>query len=125
MDITDKTDREIKIIITELMIKIGCKPNMIGFHYSRVAIFYIYKHNYKYGKITTEVYGKVAEEFKVTPHMVQNSIRIFVNNLCSKGKPEELNSMFKMRIYKPLDPPTSCEFLSLMVELLKRYYHEQ
>lgn len=70
------------------------------------------------GSITKVLYPGIAEHFNTTPSKVERAIRHAIEVAWTRGKIENINSIFGYNIYSKNDKPTNGEFIALIADKL-------
>ena len=66
--------------------------------------------------ITKKLYPTVAEYFNTTPSKVERAIRHAIEVAWSRGKIENINAIFGIKIYGKGDKPTNGELIALVAD---------
>lgn len=69
-------------------------------------------------QLTKELYPANAAHFETTPSKVERAIRHSIEVAWSRGKIENLNTIFGYNIYGKNDKPTNGEFIALIADRL-------
>ena len=66
--------------------------------------------------ITKKLYPEVAEKFDTSPSKVERAIRHAIEVAWNRGKIENINSLFGVRVYNRNEKPTNGEFIALVAD---------
>ena len=66
--------------------------------------------------ITKRLYPEVAERFETSPSKVERAIRHAIEVAWNKGKIENINSIFGVKVYSSTEKPTNGEFIALVAD---------
>ncbi len=104
-------------IIKLTLIKIGVRCDLIGFSYLCYGIELVVQNPKLINRLCKELYVKISEKFNVkNVYCIERSMRHAINKVCENNGFEELNKMFKSRLYGENEKPTSGELIRLMSE---------
>ena len=109
--------------ITNIFITVGIPAHIKGYQYLREAIMMVIKDNDTINAITKQLYPDIASAYKTTPSRVERAIRHAIEVAWNKGKIENINSVFGLRVYDTHEKPTNGEFIALVADkmLLEKY----
>ena len=68
--------------------------------------------------ITKRLYPEVAEHFDTTASKVERAIRHAIEVAWNKGKIENINTLFGLKVYTSNEKPTNGEFIALVADKL-------
>ena len=66
--------------------------------------------------ITKKLYPSIADKFETSPSKVERAIRHAIEVAWNRGKIENINTIFGIKIYTPNDTPTNGEFIALLAD---------
>ena len=66
--------------------------------------------------ITKRLYPDVAAKFSTSPSKVERAIRHAIEVAWNRGKIENINSLFGVRVYSQHEKPTNGEFIALVAD---------
>lgn len=66
--------------------------------------------------ITKKLYPGIAARFNTSASKVERAIRHAIEVAWNRGKIENINSIFGIKIYSPNDKPTNGEFIALLAD---------
>ena len=98
--------------LQELLLYIGCPPNLYGYNYIVYAMELIMENPDCIHHITKGLYIDVAKHFHTTPERVERAIRHSISVTWTYGNKEILNSMFYNYIKPNRGIPTNSIFLA-------------
>lgn len=67
-------------------------------------------------RITKSLYPAIAEKFDTSPSKVERAIRHAIEVAWNRGKIENINMIFGLKIYSANDKPTNGEFIALIAD---------
>ena len=130
-DLTGKTVDEHKTIafpekrtmsqdekLSSIFLTIGIPAHIKGYQYLREGIKMVVEEPDRIGSITKVLYPGIAEHFNTTPSKVERAIRHAIEVAWTRGKIENINSIFGYNIYSKNDKPTNGEFIALIADKL-------
>ena len=124
MDVSNATDittyryreRSLDERISSFFIKIGVPPHIKGYQYLREGIKLCVDDPPIIGSMTKRLYPAIAEKFDSTASKVEQSIRHAIEVTWNRGKVENINTLFGIKIFTTLDRPTNAEFIALLAD---------
>lgn len=66
--------------------------------------------------ITKKLYPSIANKFETSPSKVERAIRHAIEVAWNRGKIENINNIFGIKIYTANDKPTNGEFIALLAD---------
>lgn len=112
------TDRK----ISDIFMTVGIPAHIKGYYFLREAIKMAIDCPDIINSITKRLYPDVARRFDTSPSKVERAIRHAIEVAWNKGKIENINSLFGIKIYSSTEKPTNGEFIALVADkmLLER-----
>jgi two-component system response regulator (stage 0 sporulation protein A) len=102
--------------ITNIFITVGIPAHIKGYHFLREAIKLAIDTPEIINSITKKLYPAIAERFDTSPSKVERAIRHAIEVAWSRGKIENINSLFGLRVYNSNEKPTNGEFIALVAD---------
>ena len=102
--------------ISEIFMTVGIPAHIKGYQFLREAILMAIDSPDIINCITKRLYPEVAERFSTSPSKVERAIRHAIEVAWNKGKIENINSLFGVRIYSVNEKPTNGEFIALVAD---------
>ena len=105
--------KQIKIIISNYLKRLGVSANLKGCYYLRYAIMILINDRRLISAVTKELYPRVAKEFKTTPSRVERNIRNAIERGWERGMMNEqfAKDVFSYGVFHR-GKPTNSEFLA-------------
>ena len=66
--------------------------------------------------ITRELYPNIAKKHDTTPSKVERAIRHAIEVAWSRGKIDNINNLFGVKVYSANEKPTNGEFIALIAD---------
>ena len=66
--------------------------------------------------ITKRLYPSIAEKFETSASKVERAIRHAIEVAWNRGKIENINSLFGLKVYNQNEKPTNGEFIALVAD---------
>lgn len=104
--------------ITSIFLTIGIPAHIKGYQYLREAIKIVIHTPEIINSITKALYPAIAAHFDTSASKVERAIRHSIEVAWTRGKIENLNSIFGYNIYGKNDKPTNGEFIALIADRL-------
>ncbi len=104
--------------LSSIFLSIGIPAHIKGYQYLREGIKMVVEEPERIGSITKVLYPGIASRFDTTPSKVERAIRHAIEVAWTRGKIENINSIFGYNIYSKNDKPTNGEFIALIADKL-------
>ncbi len=108
--------RSLEEKITNIFITVGIPAHIKGYQFLREAIKLAIDNPDIINSITKKLYPEVAEKFDTSPSKVERAIRHAIEVAWNRGKIENINSLFGVRVYNHNEKPTNGEFIALVAD---------
>lgn len=102
--------------IANLFISVGIPAHIKGYQFLREAIKMTVDSPEIIGSITKRLYPTIAERFSTSPSKVERAIRHAIEVAWNRGKIENINQIFGIKVYSPNEKPTNGEFIALIAD---------
>jgi two-component system response regulator (stage 0 sporulation protein A) len=102
--------------ISEIFMTVGIPAHIKGYQFLREAIKMTIDSPEIINSITKKLYPEVAERFETSPSKVERAIRHAIEVAWNKGRIENVNSIFGVKVYSPNEKPTNGEFIALVAD---------
>ena len=102
--------------ITNIFITVGIPAHIKGYHFLREAIKMAIDNPEIINNITKKLYPEVAGKFNTTASKVERAIRHAIEVAWNRGKIENINTLFGVRVYGQNEKPTNGEFIALVAD---------
>ena len=109
-------NRTLEEKITNIFITVGIPAHIKGYQFLREAIKLAIDDPDIINSITKKLYPEVAERFDTSPSKVERAIRHAIEVAWNRGKIENINSLFGVRVYSHNEKPTNGEFIALVAD---------
>jgi two-component system response regulator (stage 0 sporulation protein A) len=109
-------DHDLYRAISNIFITIGIPANIQGYRYLREAIMITAKKPEIISKITRVLYPSIAKKYNTSPSKVERAIRHAIEVGWGRGRSDEINKVFGIRVYGFHDKPTNSEFIALIAD---------
>lgn len=109
-------NRTLEEKITNIFITVGIPAHIKGYQFLREAIKLAIDNPDIINSITKKLYPEVAEKFDTSPSKVERAIRHAIEVAWNRGKIENINSLFGVRVYNHNEKPTNGEFIALVAD---------
>ena len=102
--------------ITNIFITVGIPAHIKGYQFLREAIKLAIDNPEIINSITKQLYPAIAEKFETSASKVERAIRHAIEVAWNRGKIENINSIFGLRVYNSNEKPTNGEFIALVAD---------
>lgn len=104
--------------IANLFISVGIPAHIKGYQFLREAIKMTIESPEIINSITKKLYPGIAERYQTSASKVERAIRHAIEVAWNRGKIENINNVFGIKIYAPNEKPTNGEFIALVADKL-------
>ena len=104
--------------ITNIFISVGIPAHIKGYHFLRDAIKMAIKTPEIINSITKKLYPSIAEQYTTTASKVERAIRHAIEVAWNRGRIDNINSLFGVKVYCDNEKPTNGEFIALIADKL-------
>lgn len=102
--------------ISNIFLTVGIPAHIKGYQFLREAIKMAIEKPEIVSSITKELYPSIAEKFQTSPSKVERAIRHAIEVAWNRGKIENINSIFGIKVYNQNEKPTNGEFIALVAD---------
>ncbi len=102
--------------ISNIFITIGIPAHIKGYQFLREAVKLAIEEPEIIGAITKRLYPTIAEKFSTSSSKVERGMRHAIEVAWNRGKIENINSVFGLRVYTSTDKPTNGELIALIAD---------
>ena len=102
--------------ISSIFVSVGIPAHIKGYQFLREGIKLAVDNPPIINAITKSLYPSIARRFNTTSSKVERAIRHAIEVAWSRGKIENLNSIFGVKVYNSSDKPTNGEFIALLAD---------
>lgn len=117
------SNKELEEKITNIFLTVGIPAHIKGYQFLREAIKMAVSDPHIINSITKKLYPGIAQIYDTTASKVERAIRHAIEVAWNKGKIENINDVFGLRVYDTHEKPTNGEFIALVADkmLLEKY----
>ena len=102
--------------IANIFISVGIPAHIKGYQFLREAIKMAVDSPEIINSITKKLYPSIAKKFDTTPSKVERAIRHAIEVAWNRGKIENINQIFGIKVYSANEKPTNGEFIALVAD---------
>lgn len=102
--------------ITNIFITVGIPAHIKGYQFLREAIKMAIDNPEIINSITKKLYPSIAEKFETSASKVERAIRHAIEVAWNRGKIENINTLFGIKVYANNEKPTNGEFIALVAD---------
>ncbi len=102
--------------ISNIFITVGIPAHIKGYQFLREAIKMAIDNPEIINSITKQLYPSIAERFETSASKVERAIRHAIEVAWNRGKIENINNLFGLKVYNSNDKPTNGEFIALVAD---------
>lgn len=102
--------------LSNIFIRAGIPPHIKGYQFLREAVKLSVSYPDMINCITKKLYPTVAATFNTSPSKVERAIRHAIEVAWNRGKIENINSIFGIKIYNKGEKPTNGELIALVAD---------
>ena len=111
-----KTNNLIEEKITNIFITVGIPAHIKGYQFLREAIKLAIVNPEIINSITKKLYPTIAEKYDTSASKVERAIRHAIEVAWNRGKIENINNLFGIKVYSSNEKPTNGEFIALVAD---------
>ena len=108
--------RQLDERISNIFISIGIPAHIKGYQFLREAVKLAVEEPEIIGSITKKLYPTIAERFETSSSKVERGMRHAIEVAWNRGKIENINNIFGLKIYNRNEKPTNGELIALIAE---------
>ena len=108
--------RELDEKISNIFITVGIPAHIKGYQFLREAIKMAISEPEIINSITKKLYPSIAKKFDTSSSKVERAIRHAIEVAWNRGKIENINSLFGVKVYSDNDKPINGEFIALVAD---------
>lgn len=112
----DSYDRSIDERLSTIFVSIGIPPHIKGYLFLRDGIKLVVDDPLIINSITRRLYPAIAKKYDTTPSKVERAIRHAIEVAWSRGKIDNINNLFGVKVYSANEKPTNGEFIALLAD---------
>lgn len=102
--------------ISTIFITVGIPANIKGYQFLREAVKMTIEKPDMINNITKQLYPSIAERFETSASKVERAIRHAIEVAWNRGKIENINTLFGIKVYSSNEKPTNSEFIALIAD---------
>ena len=111
-----KNGSQIEEKITNIFITVGIPAHIKGYQFLREAIKLAIANPEIINSITKKLYPTIAEKYDTSASKVERAIRHAIEVAWNRGKIENINNLFGIKVYSSNEKPTNGEFIALVAD---------
>lgn len=104
--------------LSNIFITVGIPAHIKGYQFLREAVKMTIGTPEIINSITKRLYPSVAGQFSTSASKVERAIRHAIEVAWNRGKIENINDIFGIKVYSPQEKPTNGEFIALVADKL-------
>lgn len=102
--------------ITNIFITVGIPAHIKGYQFLREAIKLAIVNPEIINAITKKLYPAIADKYDTSASKVERAIRHAIEVAWNRGKIENINNLFGIKVYSSNEKPTNGEFIALVAD---------
>ncbi len=102
--------------ISNIFITVGIPAHIKGYQFLREAIKMAIDNPEIINSITKQLYPSIANRFETSASKVERAIRHAIEVAWNRGKIENINNLFGIKVYSSNEKPTNGEFIALVAD---------
>ena len=115
-NIKSSKNRYVDEKISNIFITVGIPAHIKGYQFLREAIKMAIENPEIINSITKQLYPSIAERFETSASKVERAIRHAIEVAWNRGKIENINNLFGIKVYSSNEKPTNGEFIALVAD---------
>ena len=113
---SSNSNRQLDEKISNIFISIGIPAHIKGYQFLREAVKLAVEEPEIIGSITKKLYPTIAERFETSSSKVERGMRHAIEVAWNRGKIENINNIFGLKIYNRNEKPTNGELIALIAD---------
>lgn len=113
---SNNEEKKLEEKITNIFITVGIPAHIKGYQFLREAIKMAVHDPQIINSITKKLYPSIASIYDTTASKVERAIRHAIEVAWDKGKIENINNVFGLKVYDTHEKPTNGEFIALVAD---------
>ncbi|MDD2227411.1 MAG: sporulation initiation factor Spo0A C-terminal domain-containing protein, partial [Clostridia bacterium] len=101
---------------SNVFITVGIPAHIKGYQFLREAIKMAIDKPDIINSITKRLYPSIANKFETSSSKVERAIRHAIEVAWNRGKIENINNLFGIKVYNQNEKPTNGEFIALVAD---------
>lgn len=102
--------------ISSIFVSVGIPAHIKGYQFLREGIKLAVDNPPIINAITKSLYPSIAKKYGTTSSKVERAIRHAIEVAWNRGKIENINSIFGVKVYNSSEKPTNGEFIALLAD---------
>ncbi len=102
--------------ISSIFVSVGIPAHIKGYQFLREGIKLAVDNPAIINAITKSLYPTIAKRFDTTSSKVERAIRHAIEVAWNRGKIENINNIFGVKVYSSQEKPTNGEFIALLAD---------
>ena len=115
-NISKMGSRQLEEKISNIFITVGIPAHIKGYQFLREAIKLAIDSPEIINSITKKLYPTIADKYSTSSSKVERAIRHAIEVAWNRGKIENINSIFGLKVYNSNEKPTNGEFIALVAD---------
>ena len=112
----NQENRQLDEKISNIFISIGIPAHIKGYQFLREAVKLAVEEPEIISSITKKLYPTIAERFETSSSKVERGMRHAIEVAWNRGKIENINNIFGLKIYNRNEKPTNGELIALIAD---------
>lgn len=109
-------NKQLEEKISNIFITVGIPAHIKGYQFLREAIKLAIDSPDIINSITKKLYPTIADKYSTSSSKVERAIRHAIEVAWNRGKIENINSIFGLKVYNSNEKPTNGEFIALVAD---------
>lgn len=110
------SDKTLDERISSIFVSVGIPAHIKGYQFLREGIKLAVDNPAIINSITKHLYPTIAMHFDTTASKVERAIRHAIEVAWNRGRIENINSLFGVKVYSSNEKPTNGEFIALLAD---------
>ncbi len=111
-------DKVLEERLATIFIASGIPPHIKGYQFLKEAVKQSVHTPSMVNNITKQLYPAIADKFNTSPSKVERAIRHAIEVAWSRGKIENINAMYGIKVFSKEEKPTNGELIALVSDKL-------
>ena len=110
------SDKTLDERISNIFVSVGIPAHIKGYQFLREGIKLAVDNPAIINSITKSLYPTIAQRYETSASKVERAIRHAIEVAWNRGRIENINSLFGVKVYSSSEKPTNGEFIALLAD---------
>ena len=104
--------------LSNVFVTVGIPANLKGYQFLREGVKLTVDQPSMINNVTKQLYPAIARKFETSASKVERAIRHAIEVAWNRGRMENINTWYGVKVYSSYEKPTNSEFIALVADKL-------